>query len=161
MAHSTSDISGILTADNHISLPHELMLLIGASYTHLLLNQKHLLTNDMSLLEFGLSQQREQSEAAVMSAFHDQWRFANQINSCKLTSLSVITKNCVRQYKIQPELILNIGQPPSSYTLAGIITIAKTNSQSFQIKGLTKKHNIISTFLISLRISATANCIPG
>ena len=81
---------------------------------------------------------------------------------CKLTFLSDVN-NCIKQYEIPAELILNADQTPSSYLSVGRMTMAATNSQSVPIKGLTDKRNITLTFVNSFiwRISSTVNYIPG
>jgi len=56
----------------------------------------------------------------------------------------------VKQHKIPLELILNADQTSSFYVSVGRMTMAATNSQSVAIKGLTDKHNITLTFVISL-----------
>ena len=68
---------------------------------------------------------------------------------CKLSFL-VDIKNCVKQYNVPPELILNADQTPSSYVSVGRMTMAQTNSQSVPIKGLADKRNITLTFVISM-----------
>ena len=68
---------------------------------------------------------------------------------CKLTFLTDID-NCIKQYNIPPELVLNADQTPSSYVSVGKMTMAARNSQSVPIKGLTDKRNITLTFTISM-----------
>ena len=68
---------------------------------------------------------------------------------CKLTFLTDIG-NCIKQYNIPPELVLNADQTPSSYVSVGRMTMAARNSQLVPIKGLTDKRNITLTFTISL-----------
>ena len=68
---------------------------------------------------------------------------------CKLSFL-VDIKNCVKQYSVPPELILNANQTSSSYVSVGRMTMAQTNSQSVPIIGLADKRNITLTFVISM-----------
>ena len=68
---------------------------------------------------------------------------------CKLTFLADIN-NCVKQYNVPLELILNVDQTPSSDVSVGQITMARTNSQSVPIKGLADKRSITLTFMISM-----------
>ena len=62
-------------------------------------------------------------------------------DECRIAYLCDI-ETIVKKYNIQPQLILNADQTPSSYVSVGKSTMAKRGDKSVSIKGLSDKRNI-------------------